>query len=83
MIAVTLQTQIAEVKRELVMRERVYEKWIDGGTMKREVADKQVANLRGTLHLLLELQENTSTPLFGTDSEIMKLARLRNEEGMS
>lgn len=74
--AVTFDNQIEEVKREIAVRERVYAKWIDNGTMRHEVADKQMAALCAVLHTLEELRESEmSLPA--------AFYRLRTEEGMS
>lgn len=75
--AVTLETQIAELKRELAVREHVYAAWLTKGKMRQEDADKQMARMRGALHTLLELQE-----IIETDDRTRKLARLRTEGGM-
>ncbi len=45
--AVTLETQIAELKRELAVREHVYAAWLTKGKMRQEDADKQMARMRG------------------------------------
>lgn len=82
-MTITIDEQIQELRRELAMRERVYAKWIDAGTMQPSAAHKQVARMRATLSLLTELQEISRSPLFNGDSEMMKLARLRDEEGLS
>jgi hypothetical protein len=76
-VTVTLETQIAELKRELAVRENVYRSWIAKGTMRQEVADSQMARMRGALHTLLELQEDALV-----SNETRKLARLRTEEGL-
>ena len=76
-IAVTILDQIAELKRELAVRQHVYSSWIRKGTMTQENADRQVARMKAALHTLLELQEEA---LY--DALTIKLTRLRTEEGM-
>lgn len=45
----TTQEQIAEVKRELAMRERVYPKFVASGRMKQPAADRQIEIMRDVL----------------------------------
>jgi len=77
-VAVTLSDQIAELKREMAMRERLYPGWIERGTLRRDAADRQMARTRAALHVLIELQE---LGIAGNDTT-RHLARLRNEEGL-
>jgi hypothetical protein len=56
---VTLEQQIAEVKRELAMRERCYPKWCSEKRMLPEKADKYLSHMRAVLRTLTNLQENT------------------------
>lgn len=44
--------QIACVKREIAMRERVYPKWIAAGRMKAEMAEREIDTMRGVLETL-------------------------------
>lgn len=48
-IVITLDEQIAEVKREVAMRQRVYAKQVSAGTLKQEVADRQIARMMAVL----------------------------------
>lgn len=47
-----INAQIACVKREIAMRERVYPKWIDAGRMKPEMAAREIDTMRGVLGTL-------------------------------
>jgi hypothetical protein len=47
-----LDAQIAEVKRELEQRERVYPRLISGGTLTQVRADRQMAAMRAVLATL-------------------------------
>jgi hypothetical protein len=38
----TMQEQIACIRRELAMRERVYPKWVQAGRMEAEKADHEI-----------------------------------------
>jgi len=44
--------QIAEVKREIALRERVYPKWVEAGRLKQDKADRQLAIMRAVLATL-------------------------------
>lgn len=48
-IVIPLAEQIAEVKREVAMRQRVYAKQVSAGTLKQEVADRQIARMMAVL----------------------------------
>jgi hypothetical protein len=48
-IVITLVEQIAEVKREIALRERVYAKQVAAGTLKPEQADRQIGRMKAVL----------------------------------
>jgi rubrerythrin len=48
-VVITLVEQIAEVRREIALRERVYAKQVAAGTLKPEQADKQIGRMRAVL----------------------------------
>jgi hypothetical protein len=48
-IVITLVEQIAEVKREIALRERVYAKQVAAGALKPEQADKQIGRMKAVL----------------------------------
>ena len=48
-VVITLVEQIAEVRREIALRERVYAKQVTAGTLKPEQADKQLARMQAVL----------------------------------
>lgn len=50
---VTLAEEIADVKRELAMRERVYPRWISAGKLNQAKADRQLRVMRAVLKRLL------------------------------
>jgi len=73
-VAVTLPEQIAELQREIRLRELLYPKWIAAGKLKQDFADRQIGRLRATLQLLTELDESrTEVP--------QQLFRLRTVDG--
>lgn len=43
---VTIDQQIASVRRELAMRKNAYPKWVANGRMKQEAADKELAAMQ-------------------------------------
>ncbi len=54
---IPLKDQIAELKRELAIREAVYPNWIESNRMKREDAQKYYRRMRAALHTLLDLEK--------------------------
>ena len=62
---VTLERQIACVRRELTMRRKVYPKWIAGGRMTQEQAQEQISTMeavQATLEQLLAQRKAQVTP---------------------
>ncbi len=51
----TLLEQIAEVKRECAMRERVYGSWVLSGKMRIEDSQRQIRRMRAVLATLERL----------------------------
>lgn len=51
----TIAQQIACVKREIRMREKVYPRWVARGTMDQPHADKELACMRAVLGTLESL----------------------------
>ncbi len=52
----TLDEQIAEVKRECAMRERVYGSWVLSGKMKLDDSQRQIRRMRAVLATLERLK---------------------------
>lgn len=52
---ITIDEQIAEVKREIVMRKKVYPKWIEAGSMQKSKADFQILAMEAVLISLQEI----------------------------
>ena len=48
--------QIACVKREIAMRERVYPKWVESGRMKLDMAEREIATMTAVLRSLEEIE---------------------------
>ena len=46
---ITIDEQIAEVRRELAMRNKVYPKWIEAGSMQKSKADFQLLVMEAVL----------------------------------
>ncbi len=46
---VTIDEQIAEVKREIAMRNKVYPKWIESGSLSKSKADFQILVMEAVL----------------------------------
>lgn len=56
MTAITLDEQIACVKRELSLRSRVYPRWTATGKLKPATADSEIAAMRAVLATLEEVK---------------------------
>jgi len=56
-----IETQIACVEREIVMRERVYPKWIKLGRMSVGKAQQELDAMRAVLATLRAVEEGTSS----------------------
>ena len=52
---ITIDEQIAEVKREIAMRKKVYPKWIEAGSMQKTKADFQILVMEAVLISLQEI----------------------------
>ncbi len=46
---ITIDEQIAEVKREIAMRQRVYPRWIEAGSLQKSKADFQILAMEAVL----------------------------------
>lgn len=60
--SIPLADQLAEVERELSMRERVYPKWVQSGRMKVTEADRQIARMRAVRDTLRGLTAAAAAP---------------------
>ncbi len=58
---ITIDEQIAEVKREIAMREKVYPKWIELGSLPKQKADFQILVMEAVLILLEEIAKQKSS----------------------
>jgi len=59
---ITLAEQIAAVRREIAMRERVYPKWVASGRMTQVKAEHEIAAMRAVLDTLLSLRPEGECP---------------------
>ncbi len=57
---ITIDEQIAEVKREIAMRNKVYPKWIEAGSLQKPKADFQILAMEAVLISLNELAKKTA-----------------------
>ncbi|MBF6560523.1 MAG: hypothetical protein IVW56_09550 [Candidatus Binataceae bacterium] len=62
-----LPAQIACIRREIALRERVYPKWVAAGRMKQEAADRELATMTAVL-VSLEALKAADNLLRGTDA---------------
>ena len=52
---IAVDEQINEVKREIVMRNKVYPKWIEAGSLHKQKADFQILAMEAVLISLQEI----------------------------
>lgn len=57
---ITIDEQIAEVRREIAMRQRVYPKRIEAGSMQKSKADFQILVMEAVLISLQDLARKTA-----------------------
>jgi len=57
---ITIDEQIAEVKREIAMRNKVYPKWIEAGSLPKAKADFQIRAMEAVLISLQDLAKKTA-----------------------
>ncbi len=60
----TLEQQIACVRRELAMRQRVYPKWVTAGRMTQQQADHEVNAMTAVLATLERVQSEQRAKAF-------------------
>lgn len=65
MSAVALADQIACVRRELAMRQRVYPRWVHAGKMTQADSDREITTMIAVLATLQGLQRQREPGLFG------------------
>ncbi len=64
-MTVSIELQIACVKREIRLRERVYPRWIASGRMTQAKADHEIASMRAVL-ATCELEVAPALDLFSS-----------------
>lgn len=65
MTTVALADQIACVRRELAMRQRVYPRWVSAGKMTQADSDREITAMIAVLATLQEVQRQREPGLFG------------------
>lgn len=74
-MTITLEQQIACVRRELALRQRVYPKWVATSRMKQAEADKELAAMQAVHDTLAALAEKPApTPTLPGDVVRLVLA---------
>jgi hypothetical protein len=61
---VSLEEQIAEVKRELALRENAYPRWVASGKMRSSDAERSYRALRAVLKTLQQALQEREAPDF-------------------
>ena len=64
-MTIPLQEQLAEVRREIALRERVYPRWISQGKLEPTKAQRKLATLRAVADTLARLAKAEELPLEG------------------
>lgn len=64
MSTVALADQIACVRRELAMRQRVFPRWVSAGKMQQADADREITTMIAVLATLQEVQRQREPGLF-------------------
>lgn len=77
----SLGDQIAELKRELGMRLKLYPQWIAQGRSNADAASAYIARMRAAIKTLSELEEWARDRDI-TDAGVTNLSRTRDEEGL-
>lgn len=54
---IQVSEQIACVRREIGMRERVYPRWVDAGKMKQDAATRELTVMRAVLMTLEDIEK--------------------------
>jgi len=49
----TVEQQIAEVQREIALRENIYPRWVETGRLTKQKADHQIACMKAVLGVLM------------------------------
>ena len=57
-MTISLDEQLACVKREIAIRENVYPQWVRSRRMKQDVADSEIARMKAVLETLKSLQQD-------------------------
>lgn len=64
MSTVTIADQIACVRREIAMRNKVYPRWVESGRMHRDQADREIESMIAVLATLRAVQREREPGLF-------------------
>lgn len=57
----TIDQQIAEMKREIALRKNVFPKWVAAGKMRQAESDHGIAAMTAALHTVMALKERAPT----------------------
>ena len=56
-VVISLDQQIASLKREIAMRKNVYPKWVANGKMRQGEADHEIAAMTAALHTIMRIKD--------------------------
>lgn len=56
LLPITIDDEIACIRREIVMRQRVYPRWVAAGKMKQDTADREIACMEAVNARLLSVK---------------------------
>lgn len=57
----TLDEILAELEREVVVRKRVFPRWVDNGQLKQELADRRIQLMEAAAALIARMEDPCPT----------------------
>lgn len=63
-MTIPLRQQVAELRREIAMRESVYPRWVRDGRMKQQEADHRVAAMKAALETVQRVADGNQQTMF-------------------
>lgn len=72
---VSLNEQIAELDREIRLRERVYRNWIAAGKIKQDVAELRTARMRAAKDTLRNVEQMFESALLSSNETERRIIR--------
>jgi len=77
LFAITVDDMVGELEREIVLRKRVYPKWVDAKKLSRSEADRRIELLEATVNYLKESVDVLRRAKDGLKASEDALAKIR------